>query len=192
VDRVLLTLLIVAVIVAAWGGLWWGWRNRARRQADVPAPPALPARLAGLSVMPTVAPLAGVYVSTTRCGAWQDRLVGHGLGRRARAELLAYPEGLVLDRVGEDPIFVPAQQLSGLTAAPGIAGKVMGLPEGILVVTWSLGEQLVDTGFRADDPDRQREFVAAVPTVLPALSRPSGTAGSTDVPARTADPEQKA
>ena len=157
-PRLFWTLGAVLLILALWGLLALGWRRRARRQADIPAPvpppPPLPADLAE--------PLEGVYVATTRSGAWQDRVVVHTLGRRARVTAHATAEGVLLDRVGEDPIWLPADSITLVDNSPGIAGKVMGVADGILVISWRLGNRLLDTGLRADDLDAQHDWIDAV------------------------------
>jgi hypothetical protein len=162
VDRALLTLLLIFVILLAAGGLLLGWRHRAQRQADVPELPEVPDRLGD----DLVDPLPALYVASTRSGSWQDRIVVHTLGRRARAEVHAVPEGILIDRIGETPIWIPADRITLITTAPGIAGKVMGLPDGILVLSWRLGERLLDTGLRADDPQQQQDWIAAARTLI--------------------------
>ncbi|MBM9468233.1 PH-like domain-containing protein [Nakamurella leprariae] len=179
-ERVLWTLAMVAVIGLAALALWWGWRNRARRQADIPAPAALPADVGtDTEHGGIVAPLAGVYVSTTRSGAWQDRVVVHGLGRRAKGDLVLRPDGVLVDRVGEPPLFLPRADLRTVTVSPGIAGKVMGLPEGIVLLTWQTGDVLLDSGFRSDDPEEQRAWVDAAQAAL-AEPPPAGDDPATD------------
>ena len=185
-DRVLLTLGLVLLVLLIFGGLWWGWRNRARRQGDIPALPAVPT-VTGTQL---TAPLEGVYVSTTRAGSWQDRVVVHGLGRRAKATLHLADDGVLVDRVGEDPIFLPAAAITAVGTAPGIAGKVMGMPAGLLVLTWRNGDALLDSGFRSDDPDDQDDWLAAAqaafggpgptPAGVDPTPRPDTLAGSDD------------
>lgn len=159
-ERLVLSLVLVVLIVLAAAGLWWGWRSRARRQTRDLAIPPLPVVPAALGA-DLADPLAGVYVSTTTAGHWQDRLVVQTLGRRAEADVHVVPEGVLVDRIGEDPIFIPVADLTGVGTAPGIAGKVMGTPEGILVLDWKLGEVQVQTGVRADDLDAQRDWLVA-------------------------------
>ena len=81
------------------------------------------------------------------------------------------------------PIFIPAADLSAAGTAPGIAGKVMGLPAGLLVITWRLDGMAVDSGIRADDPQVQASWIDAAneliggpwsPTQPPV--KPDGTA----------------
>ncbi|GGL86254.1 PH-like domain-containing protein [Nakamurella endophytica] len=172
-TRLVLVLALVVLIGLAYWGLAVGWRHRAARQSDVAAPPAPPPGLDG----ELVAPLTGLYVSTTRSGRWQDRLVVHTLGRRARATVRLFDGGVLVDRVGEDPVWVPAAALDAVGTAPGIAGKVMGMDDGVLVLTWRLGDLPVDTGIRVDDLDAQQDWIAAAQRLLPGGARPTNGAG---------------
>jgi len=156
-ERMLLVLGLVLVCVLAGYGLRAGWRHRAARQAGLPELPDA-TQAVGDVLIPA---LTGLYVSTTTAGNWQDRIVARGLGFRADATVLLTPEGVLIDRNGADPIFVPVQDLLEVTTAPGIAGKVMGQPDGILIVRWRLGDTVLDSGIRADDRDAQTEFLDA-------------------------------
>src|SRR6185312_182212 len=105
-----------AVILLAAGGLWWGWRNRAARQSDLPDLVPVPT----LDAPDLIEPLTGLYVSTTVSGRWQDRIVAHGLGRRAKAVAHLRDDGVLIDRLGDEPIFIPIAALHGIRTAPGI------------------------------------------------------------------------
>jgi hypothetical protein len=156
VIRTLLVVACVVFVVLALLGMRLGWRNRERRQSSLPALPAVPADLAN--------PLlhsSGVYVGTTFATSWQDRVVAAGLGRRAAAEAVLYPSGLLLDRAADDPVFLPADDWVEARLAPGVAGKVTGAG-GLLVVRWRLGENELDTGFRADDKTSYPAWVRAI------------------------------
>lgn len=174
-ERVLLTLAMVAVVALAYWGVYRGWQNRARRQADIPALPAVPDQIGD----DLTAPLAGVYVSTTRAGSWQDRVVAQGLGVRDRALVRATPAGVVVDRENAEPLFLPRSQLRAVGTAPGIAGKVMGQAAGVLLLTWDLDGTPLDTGVRADDPDEQYTWVQVARTLLPATP-PTNTKTATN------------
>lgn len=154
-DRTLLTVLLLAIALLAAYGLLVGWRHRAQRQSEIAQPLARPANLGG----DVAEPLAGLYVSTTKSGSWQDRIVAHGLGRRAGATLRLGPAGIFIDRTGETGIFIPAADVEAIGTAPGIAGKVMGMPDGILVITWNLGGTRVDSGLRMEDLEAQAEWI---------------------------------
>ena len=172
---------LVAVCLLAVYGLMVGWRHRGARQSGLAALPAVPDGLGP----DLVTPVTGMYVSTTTAGSWQDRIVAHGLGRRAVGAIRLSAEGVCIERDGGDDIFVPAAALVDVTTAPGIAGKVIGQPDGILIVRWRLGETLVDSGFRADRVELQDDFLDAAADVLPSAATgtdrsgsPSGDAGT--------------
>lgn len=162
-DRTLLTLLLVAIILLAGYGLLVGWRHRAERQADVPELPVVPVGFGD----ELAEPLAGLYVSTTTAGSWQDRVVANGLGRRAAATLRLSAAGILIDRVGERPIFIPATDVRAIGTAPGIAGKVMAMPDGILVITWNLGGRNLDTGLRLEDLQAQSDWIGVARQLIP-------------------------
>ncbi len=161
-DRFLLTVgLILVIALSAWG-LLVGWRHRAQRQSGVADLPPAPVDLGD----ELIEPLTGLYVSSTPTGSWQDRIVAHGLGRRAAATLHLSPLGVLIERVGESEIFVPVDDLVAVGTAPGIAGKVMGMPDGILVITWRLGDLSIDSGLRLDDLQDQADWIAAATRLI--------------------------
>lgn len=162
-DRVLLTVALVLVILLAAYGLLVGWRHRAARQSDYPELPVLPADVGD----ELTDPIDGLYISTTVAGRWQDRIVARGLGRRAVATVHLYAAGIVLDRVGESALFLPAADVRAVGTAPGIAGKVMGMPDGILVLTWSLAGTDLDSGLRINDLEAQAQWLAAAEQLFP-------------------------
>ncbi len=163
-DRTLLTALMIVIVGVAGWGLLVGWRHRAQRQSDIAPPPAVPPDLGS----DLVVPVTGLYVSSTRAGSWQDRVVAHGLGRRARATLRLTSAGVLIDRTGETAIFIPAADLRAVRTAPGIAGKVMAMPDGILILTWSLDGTLVDSGLRLDDLQAQADWIELAEQRIPA------------------------
>lgn len=169
-DRAILTILLVLVILLAAYGLLVGWRSRAARQADFPELPVPPVDPAGLGDELT-APISGLYVSTTAAGRWQDRIVARGLGRRAAATVHLHPSGILIDRVGESALFLPAAAVEAVGTAPGIAGKVMGMPDGILVLTWRLAGTRLDSGLRISDLEAQAQWLTAAERLFPGRPR---------------------
>jgi len=181
VERFWLTLAVLAVCVLAGYGLLVGWRHRAQRQAGLPELPSVPEDFG-----PALAtPLTGLYVCTTTAGNWQDRIVARGLGRRANATAELTADGVLIDRIDDDAIFLPAGSLTAVGTAPGIAGKVMGLPNGVLIVSWRLGDVELDSGFRADDPQLQADWIAAAGALIGTARRADDAgADQPDLPAR--------
>jgi len=169
-DRTLLTIGLILIVLLSAYGLSVGWKHRAKRQSDLPPLPVAPADL-GVEL---TEPLSGLYVSTTPAGSWQDRIVAHGLGRRAAATVHLTSTGVLIDRVGESEIFIPVGDLVAVGTAPGIAGKVMAMPDGILLVTWDLGSIRVASGLRLDDLQAQADWIVVAEQLI------SGTTAAFD------------
>ncbi|MET0233467.1 MAG: transporter [Kibdelosporangium sp.] len=156
--RILLTLGIAVFFVLCVLAMWWGYRNRARRQdAVLPEFPRPPADLGTELLEPTT----GVYISTTTSNSWQDRVAIGDIGFRAAATLHLTGDGLLLDREGADRVWIPADSVVSARTDRAIAGKVMAR-DGLLVVRWRLGEHELDTGFRGDDKDVYADWVEAL------------------------------
>ncbi len=140
--------LVVAVVLAIAWALWAmrrGWVHRKQRQSDVPAPADNPPAGAVLGT-----PVPGLFAGTGTQGDWMDRIVVHDLGVRSRGALSYGPDGIWLDRVGARSVFIPAHAITGVRTDRGVAGTVRDR-DGMIVVTWRLGDRVLDTGFRADE-----------------------------------------
>jgi hypothetical protein len=157
VIRTLLTLAAVVAFILAIGGLRLGWRHRAKRQADLPELSVVPADL-GAALAP---PVSGLYVGTTYATSWQDRVVHAGLGRRAEGVLTAYERGVLLERNGDESVFIPVAALVSARLEPALAGKVVGAG-GLVVIRWLLGDTELDTGLRGDDKSQYPAVVNSV------------------------------
>lgn len=162
-TRLLLVLACLVLVVLLLLGMRWGWRNRMMRQSGLPQPPAVPDALGE----PELAPVTGLYVGTTFATSWQDRVVHAGLGDRADATLTLYRAGVLVERQGTTPVFLPRVDVREARLAPGLAGKVVGAG-GLLVIGWRLGEADLDTGFRADDKSAYPALVRALNTKVDA------------------------
>ncbi|MFD1813914.1 transporter [Rhodococcus gannanensis] len=147
-DRVWLTVgfaLFWLLLVAL---MFWGWKGRGKRQRDrVGELPAVPADLGAQ----LIAPSTGLYVGSTLAPSWQDRIAVGDLGHRANCDLARYEHGILMERDGESPIWIPQESIRAIRTERGLAGKVM-TKDGVLVIRWELptGTE-IDTGFRGDD-----------------------------------------
>ncbi|MFC4602693.1 transporter [Rhodococcus kronopolitis] len=147
-DRLLLTLGFVVFWVVMVAAMYWGWKGRARRQADrVGALPAAPDDLGAQ----LIAPSSGLYVGSTMAPSWQDRIAVGDIGHRATCDLSRYEKGVLLERDGASAIWIPQESIRAIRTERGLAGKVMS-KDGVLVIRWELptGTE-IDTGFRGDD-----------------------------------------
>ncbi|MFE9249461.1 hypothetical protein [Streptomyces sp. NPDC007088] len=150
---------LLLVITLVYWLMRQGWKWRGTLQSDLPAPPGPPAEPGEPSRT-----LSGRYHGSTTAGQWLDRIVAHGLGTRSRAELSLTPAGLLVERPGARDFFVPTAALREARLDKGIAGKVLA-EGGLLVVTWALGDRLIDSGFRSDRSAEHPEWVAALNAV---------------------------
>ncbi|MFI9806815.1 hypothetical protein ACIHEJ_21040 [Streptomyces sp. NPDC052301] len=130
-----------------------GWKWRGTLQSDLPPLPSAPDETG-----PVKLSMSGRYHGSTTAGQWLDRIVAHGLGTRSRVELTLTEQGLEVERPGATDFFVPTAALRGARLDKGIAGKVL-TEGGLLVVTWALGEKLIDSGFRSDHAAEHAEWV---------------------------------
>ena len=162
------TLVLIGVALAL---IWFGWRNRLRRQSDVGPLPAIPAELGA-----AVAVADGQYVASTTAGDWLDRIAVHNLGIRTNAELSVHPEGVLFDRSGAGPVFIPAASLTGVRQESGMAGKFVE-KDGLLVVSWMLGSRELDSGFRTRHADDKTTLLNALQDLIPAAPQANADSG---------------
>jgi hypothetical protein len=160
----LVTMLVVAAALAvliafAIRQMLRGWLHRAQRQAQmIGTLPPLPD-----SVGPALVPATkGLYVGSTLAPSWLDRIAVGDLGDRTKAVLTRYPEGIMVQRTGANPIWIPDEAISAIRTEKGIAGKAM-THEGILAIRWRLPSGAeIDTGFRADDRREYQRWLEGV------------------------------
>jgi hypothetical protein len=126
-----------------------GWRQRSRQQAElIGALPDMPDHI-GSAVITT----PGVYVGCTMAPAWSERITAGDLGYRSKAVLTRHPEGVLVQRIRAQPIWIPKESISAIRTEHGIAGRVTAR-DGILAVRWRLPSGVkIDTGFRANNRD---------------------------------------
>ena len=164
------TLIFAGVVVVAIAfviqAMMRGWRERARRQAAIIGMLPLAPETVGA---PIVGPTRGVYVGCTLAPDWHNRVAVGDLGYRSKAVLTRYPEGIMVQRSGASPIWIPQESITAVRTERGIVGKVVppGLNsrraardadrnatphEGILAIRWRLPSGTeIDLGFRGND-----------------------------------------
>ncbi|KAA8960248.1 transporter [Mycobacterium sp.] len=137
--------LLIAVMIAL---MMRGWRRRAQRhEALIGTLPAVPDTVG----TPTVEPTRGVYVGCSLTGGGTERVAVADLGYRSKAVLTRYPEGILVQRSGARPIWIPQDSIVGIRTQRGMGAKVA-TRNGILVIRWRLPSGTeIDTGFRGDD-----------------------------------------
>jgi len=149
VGSLIFAAVLVVVIAVLIQLMMRGWRRRAERQQEILGNlPDLPEAV-GTATLIT----RGLYCGCTMAPAWNDRITAGGLGYRSKAVLTRYPEGILLERIRANPIWIPQESVTAIRMERGIAGKVVARI-GILAIRWRLPSDVeIDTGFRADHRD---------------------------------------
>jgi hypothetical protein len=109
----------------------------------------------------TCGPVSGRYVSSTAAVRWLDCVTEHGLAVSGAATLVVRSDGVLIERVDQTDVYLPRTVLRGVRLEAAIGGSVYET-DGVVVLTWQAGPDLIDTGFRAIPPDDHPEIVSAV------------------------------
>ncbi|GAA1675644.1 hypothetical protein GCM10010977_21750 [Citricoccus zhacaiensis] len=171
----ILTAIGLAVVLLL---MWWGWRNRKRRQQDIAAPLPVPA---GILESEPLAAAEGMYVATVRGQDYLDRIAVHGLGLRTNARLEVHRSGVALLREGGTNLFIPQADLRQVRLDSGMSGKFVE-KGGLLVVSWTLGDREVSTGFRTRAADDRDPLLTAVQALVDGESPAAPKATSASSP----------
>jgi hypothetical protein len=155
VGSLIFAAVLVVVIAVVIQLMMRGWRRRAQQQQELLGDlPDMPNRVGSASIT-----TRGVYCGCTMAPAWNDRITAGDLGYRSKAVLTRYPEGILLERIGAKPLWIPRESIIAIRMERGIAGKVVARI-GILAIRWRLPSGLeIDTGFRANHRGEYAEWV---------------------------------
>ena len=142
--------MMLALMVLALFGAWWGWQRRTKRYSPLTSALTLHE--------PTQRPsyeTAALYVATTESEDPIQRIPLGPLAFRAKCTISLYPEGLSVQVPGQPAVLIP--RADGLQAglATWTIDRVVE-PDGLLMVRWSLGDHVVDSYFRVVDGDAGR------------------------------------
>jgi hypothetical protein len=159
VASLIFAAVLVVVIAVVIQLMMRGWRERARRQTElIGALPEVPQQVGAASIN-----TPGVYVGCAMAPVWSERITAGDLGYRSKAVLSRHPEGVLLQRIRAQPIWIPKESISAIRTERGIAGKV-GARDGILAIRWRLPSGVkIDTGFRANNRDEYVSWLQSWP-----------------------------
>ena len=148
--------VLIAVVIQL---MMRGWRRRAAQQQELIGNlPDLPGEL-GTATTTT----RGLYCGCTMAPEWNERITAGDLGYRSRAVLTQYPEGILLERIRANPIWIPQDSIAAIRMERGMAGKVVARI-GILAIRWRLPSDVeIDTGFRANHRDEYTGWLQGRP-----------------------------
>jgi hypothetical protein len=163
VGSLIFAAVLVVAIAVAIQLMMLGWRRRARRQSELIGNlPDVPDQVGGAT-----ATTRGVYVGSTLAPEWNDRITAGDLGYRSKAVLTRYPEGIMLERIRANPIWIPQESITAVRGERGIAGKVAAR-NGILAIRWRLPSGVeIDTGFRAGNRSEYEDWLREWPECRP-------------------------
>jgi len=158
VDKQVSAAIVIGLIVVFLGLIALGWYTRKRRQRAITAPQHPPADLgAVLGTFP------GFYVATTLADDRFNRVAVHGLGFRARSEVIVAEAGIVVPIAGQRDTFIPRGDITAVAPATWTIDRVVET-DGLTMVAWTLAETAVESYFRAENTEA---FLAAVTTLVP-------------------------
>lgn len=159
--RIALTVTVLIVIVLALVGMRRGWQNKAKRQEAIPEPATIPSGEAH----ELADRVEGTYLASTTADQWLDRIVVHSLGVPSKAVVTVRADGIAFEREGEPDFFIAKADVTAVRLDRGIAGEVYEAGS-VLIVTWRLGDVVLDTGFRAQLTQGQIALATAIKTLL--------------------------
>ena len=151
-ERALLVVAFVAIVVLAVALMRRAWLAKQRIQSEIVEPAGVPQDFVA------VHRVAGRYLASSAASAWLTRITVHSLGIPSRAELQWSEAGVVVHRPSSRSFFIPKVDVIGVRSDRAIAGRAFE-KDGIVIVTWKLGDVFVDSGFRADSVEGHMEVV---------------------------------
>jgi len=158
--RTLIALLAISLIAVLVVQIWRSRQPSTRGLERFPEPPK---ELSGPSAAAVLPAVEGVYLGTSMAGDWRDRVTVGDIGQRSTAELHLSGSGLLIHRFTASPLWIPATSVRGARTGRVLVGRPPGTAD--LLVTWQLGERLLDSAFRADDGKVYPEWLTALRTI---------------------------
>lgn len=169
-DKLWPTLVIVAVVILVFWGMWRGWSRRSKRDATL-APPHSPSDGIGEPLLA----LDARYVATTHRGAPLDRVIAPGLAYPGNARIEVFSAGATLAIPGEPPVFLPAGSIEHVGPATWTIDRAVE-HDGLVCVTWRMRHDAppVDSYLRLLAAADQTRLIQALTRISPA-GTPAGS-----------------
>jgi hypothetical protein len=147
VGSLIFAVVLVIVITVVIQLMMRSWRQRSQRQQDLMGElPAMPDKV-GMATITT----PGHYCGSMVAPDWSERIAAGDLGFRSKAVLTRYPEGIMVERIRAQPIWIPQASIKGMRMERRMAGRAPARI-GILAIRWRLPSDIeIDTAFRANN-----------------------------------------
>lgn len=149
------TAMILLVFLVVWRVYVSVQRRKVQQQAQLEKPKP---SIGGVE-------LGDVFYASTVFGDSQlNRVWAHGMGGRGKAKLFIDPQGISLERVGEQSIFIPKGDLLAMGRVSATIDKGVE-KNGLLALTWRLGDTALVTNLRVVDVKRRNDIETAIENV---------------------------
>ena len=143
--------VIALALFALFAGFaFYSWRRRITKQASfLDAPEFVDGNEDGFKTF---------YVATTFNNSPLERIVAHGFAHRGIAYLSLSKDYLVVSRVGEKSFTVPISAISSVSNSSSVIDRAVER-NGLLTLSWRLGEEVVDSHFRFVNTEHRESMV---------------------------------
>ncbi len=140
-ERMALTLFFVVVLGLIYFAMRKNWQKKSQQDSYLVDPQNISQRKEMISYF-------GTYIATTYANDWLHRVHAHGLALPSKAQLKFFEDGIGLQLASKD-FFIPFEDIISLSSTHALAGKVFET-DGLIAITWKLGEVAVVSGFRTE------------------------------------------
>jgi len=164
-SRIIFTLAVIAIIGLAIWGMRRAWLGKAKKFSHLPAPEsAVPAN----SIAVTDA-FESRFAGSTVSGQWLNRITVHALGTPRGVVASVNSDGIFIKDDADFSLWLPKADLTAVRTGRGIAGDVVE-PQGMVILTWTLGDQSIDTGLRINRNSDHEEFLKSARELVNGVS----------------------
>lgn len=164
-SRIIFTFLVLVVIGLAIWGMRRAWLGKAKKFAHLPTPNVVPPSDSVALTQGFSARFAG----STVAGQWLNRITVHALGTPRGVVASVHSDGIFIKDADDFSLWLPKTDLTNVRLARGLAGDVVE-PEGMVILTWNLGDQSIDTGLRVNRNLDHKEFYKAARELVNGVS----------------------
>jgi len=164
-SRIILTLAVIAIIGLVIWGMRRAWLGKAKKFANLPAPQTeVPANSIAVT-----SEFAARFAGSTANDQWLNRITAYSLGTPRGVVASVHSDGIFIKDADDFRLWLPKADLTEVRTGRGIAGDVVE-PAGMVILTWLLGEQSVDTGLRINRNSDHEEFLKAARELVNGVS----------------------
>lgn len=163
-SRPIFALIWVLITLLILGAMWWGWRGRSRRDAEV----------SGSGISPTGEIIGAFqntfYVSTNEIDNPLARVAVPALKYRGYADVTVRRDGVTIEVRGAKPFSLLTEHLHGGYSAAARPGKAVER-DGLALIRWHDRERQLESSFRFQERAEHDKFLRVIDEIsTPALA----------------------